>query len=329
MCRTFCRTFVLIAVVAALAAVPKPTFGLFADTCNARSDFQYLSPQNYYQIGDNVRIEIVLGAGLITGGTQVTINRVRFELDCTSLGVPCPDAGNLISYAGNITSTCGTTWTANSGGGPIPNEVVFSAAPGVVIPAGQQTFCSIQFDVHVDQFPPVGQTIRQSSGFTIPNSDAVCNTPGLLAAGNQSTGELRICNCDDGNACTTEVCDPQLGCIYTPVTCNDSNACTTDQLRPGHRLRLHADHLQRPERVHDGQLQPRFGMRVHPERSVQRQQRLHDGHVRPGDRLRVHAEPALRRPECVHDRFVRPGCGLRVRTERAVQRQQRLHDGHV
>ncbi len=94
-------------------------------------------------------------------------------------GVPCSDAGNLISYAGNITSTCpGTNWTANSAGGTIPNEVVFSAAPGVIIPAGQATFCAIQFDVHVDAFPVVGQTISQASGFTIPTNDAVCNTRG-------------------------------------------------------------------------------------------------------------------------------------------------------
>ncbi len=130
-----CRTLVLVAVVAALAMAPKVTFG-FADSCNARADFLYLSPQNYYQVGDTVRVQIQLGSGIIQGGTQVTINRVRFELDCTALGVPCPDAGNLISYAGNITSTCaGVSWTANSAGGTLPNEVVFSAAPGLMVPA--------------------------------------------------------------------------------------------------------------------------------------------------------------------------------------------------
>lgn len=34
--------------------------------------------------------------------------------------------------------------------------------------------------------------------------------------------------CDDSNACTTDTCDPVLGCVYTAVTCNDSSACTTD-----------------------------------------------------------------------------------------------------
>ncbi len=233
MARTTRRSLLLLAVISAFAAAPHLTFGLLADTCNARSDFQYISPQNYYQIGDTVRIEIVLGAGLITGRNPGHDRPCPVRARLHSLGVPCPDAGNLISYAGNISSNCaGISWSANSAGGPAPNEVVFSATPGVVIPAGQGTFCSIQFDVHVDNFPPTGLVIRQASGFTIPALDAVCNTPGLLSAGNQSTGSLNICNCDDGNACTTEVCDSQLGCIYTPVVCNDNNACTTDTCDP-------------------------------------------------------------------------------------------------
>src|SRR5439155_383531 len=36
--------------------------------------------------------------------------------------------------------------------------------------------------------------------------------------------------CDDGNACTTDTCDPVAGCQYAPVAngtaCNDGNACT-------------------------------------------------------------------------------------------------------
>jgi hypothetical protein len=35
-------------------------------------------------------------------------------------------------------------------------------------------------------------------------------------------------NCDDGNPCTDDRCDPSTGCVYTNNTapCNDSNACT-------------------------------------------------------------------------------------------------------
>ncbi|MBN1656404.1 MAG: hypothetical protein JXA30_21725 [Deltaproteobacteria bacterium] len=36
-------------------------------------------------------------------------------------------------------------------------------------------------------------------------------------------------DCDDGNVCTNDICDPELGCIYTNNTnsCNDGNACTS------------------------------------------------------------------------------------------------------
>jgi hypothetical protein len=38
-------------------------------------------------------------------------------------------------------------------------------------------------------------------------------------------------SCDDGNACTTDSCDPELGCIFTNNTAScadDGNACTSD-----------------------------------------------------------------------------------------------------
>jgi hypothetical protein len=38
--------------------------------------------------------------------------------------------------------------------------------------------------------------------------------------------------CDDGDVCTTDICDPVLGCIHTPVICNDNNACTIDTCNP-------------------------------------------------------------------------------------------------
>jgi hypothetical protein len=39
-------------------------------------------------------------------------------------------------------------------------------------------------------------------------------------------------NCDDGNACTEDSCDPVKGCVHMPITCNDNNACTTDSCNP-------------------------------------------------------------------------------------------------
>jgi len=40
--------------------------------------------------------------------------------------------------------------------------------------------------------------------------------------------------CDDDNACTDDSCDAELGCIFTPIgaACDDGNACTDDSCDP-------------------------------------------------------------------------------------------------
>ena len=35
-------------------------------------------------------------------------------------------------------------------------------------------------------------------------------------------------DCSDVNACTTDACDPSLGCTHTSLSCDDNDACTTD-----------------------------------------------------------------------------------------------------
>jgi cysteine-rich repeat protein len=39
-------------------------------------------------------------------------------------------------------------------------------------------------------------------------------------------------SCADGNACTTDSCNPAQGCINTPIVCNDGDTCTTDSCSP-------------------------------------------------------------------------------------------------
>ena len=41
-------------------------------------------------------------------------------------------------------------------------------------------------------------------------------------------------DCDDGNPCTDDACDPTSGCVYTPNSdpCDDSNICTDDTCNP-------------------------------------------------------------------------------------------------
>jgi hypothetical protein len=46
-----------------------------------------------------------------------------------------------------------------------------------------------------------------------------------LATGNCEFNPL---NCDDGNECTDDSCDPATGCVYTVHDCNDALSCTID-----------------------------------------------------------------------------------------------------
>ena len=42
-------------------------------------------------------------------------------------------------------------------------------------------------------------------------------------------------SCDDANLCTTDSCDPKLGCVFADnnVACNDGNACTVSDTCSG------------------------------------------------------------------------------------------------
>ena len=39
--------------------------------------------------------------------------------------------------------------------------------------------------------------------------------------------------CNDGNACTTDVCEPGVGCVHREISCDDGNACTWDTCEAG------------------------------------------------------------------------------------------------
>src|SRR2546425_11935512 len=40
-------------------------------------------------------------------------------------------------------------------------------------------------------------------------------------------------NCDDGDPCTDDSCDPITGdCVHAPHNCDDGNACTADSCNP-------------------------------------------------------------------------------------------------
>jgi len=54
--------------------------------------------------------------------------------------------------------------------------------------------------------------------------------------------------CDDNDPCTTDACDPTLGCAHVPFTCDDGNPCTDDLCDPV----LHCVHRDNTAPCDDG-----------------------------------------------------------------------------
>jgi len=199
------------------------------NTCNGNVSFAYITAQPYQLPGDIVRVGLTLSTGTIQGGTNMTINRLRFQLDCDSnfaLGIPCTDDGAVVEYQGDgtITTTCPTVFTSGHAVSDVPNQVVFTATPAVVLPANNAG-CTIEFDVKVlgasnDATPTM---VEQVGGYSVPNTDAQCNN-GLISGASQS-GSFSLCPTCDDSACAAFVCDQQTGqCVHDPQ--NDPQAST-------------------------------------------------------------------------------------------------------
>src|SRR5439155_21748130 len=137
-----------------------------ANVCNAALDSMFVSGPNFVVPGDatrdKVRLQLTVRAGTITGsptppGPQLTLHRLKFDLDCSTGGLPCADQGDVVSYGGDsaITTDClvgglPVNWTTNvPGGGSATNEVVFTPSTPIVIAGGVNNFCHLEFDLIV------------------------------------------------------------------------------------------------------------------------------------------------------------------------------------
>jgi hypothetical protein len=197
--RAFATLIVVNATVAGLVAAMASQASA-QSTCNTFINIG-VAPPGVVDVGGTKTITLDVGAGGIQGGTQVTINRLKYDLDCDgdfALGIPCTDQGDVFRYVGDIsiTSTCaGISWTSNlPAGGDVPNEIVFTASPGVVIPAGVNPFCSLSFDVMLDN-PGLDTDVTPLkvevvAGFSPLTMDAVCDN-GLSSGGSQS-GQIDV-----------------------------------------------------------------------------------------------------------------------------------------
>lgn len=95
------------------------------------------------------------------------------------------------------------------------------------------TYTSVACD---DNNPCTDDACAPATGcVNTPVSGRPCNGGNLCTTGDRcdAAGACVIgppLNCDDGNACTDDACDPAIGCVNTPGSgraCDDGNACTT------------------------------------------------------------------------------------------------------
>src|SRR6185295_14811853 len=94
------RYTVFLLTMASFLLTAQPTVAR-ADTCNAFLETTYRSGPNFALPGDVYRVSVTIGAGEIAGGKELSVNRVRFSLDCNSaftVDFPCDDGGLLMQY---------------------------------------------------------------------------------------------------------------------------------------------------------------------------------------------------------------------------------------
>lgn len=82
-------------------------------------------------------------------------------------------------------------------------------------------------------------TCDKVDGCSGKNNDAnkcsdgnACLTGEHCSAGTCVTGTVPL-DCDDGNACTADTCDPNTGCAHIAKSCSDNDACTVDSCDAG------------------------------------------------------------------------------------------------
>ena len=103
---------------------------------------------------------------------------------------------------------------------------------GLVIP-GSYVFLGGSGTTNLAPYVVSGETNR----VVITQVDDCCCANNLGYAAVVLNGQVipsgcQVTGCDDGNACTTDVCQTDGSCSHTPIGCNDGNPCTVDSCNP-------------------------------------------------------------------------------------------------
>jgi len=230
----------LLSATAILAGLAPAVAG--AATCNGLITIDYVGGPAFALPGDTVRVRLTLGTGSIQDGTLLTLDRLRFDLDCNSdstLGIPCVDDGATVEYEGDttITTTCHVTWSSDHAVGTAPNQIVFTPSSPLEIPADTPVdpgFCNLEFDIKVLGMSTDGtpDQIEETTGYLATADDASCDN-GLTSSGQQAAS-IPLCPTCPIAECVDSTCNQDTGACTstpkpdsTPCADTDGNACTT------------------------------------------------------------------------------------------------------
>jgi slime mold repeat-containing protein len=90
---------------------------------------------------------------------------------------------------------------------------------------------------HCDDGNACTQTDTCQAGACVGGDPVVCTSQDKCHDDGVCDPASGVCSspatsCADGNLCTSDSCDPDLGCLHVPISCDDGNPCTADSCAP-------------------------------------------------------------------------------------------------
>src|SRR5262245_12492376 len=192
-----------------------------ADTCIVNPVISYPTAAEFTPVGVTVQVVVTIGAGESRNSAHLFVNRLRFNLDCPDSAVYlyCPDDGDVVSYQGNITTTCGVTITSSHApGDTFPNQVLFTMDPPIMMPPFTPDFCTFAFDVRIESrsHDATPDVVEQLAGFDASLADAYCDSFPNISTGVTMEGSIPLCPlCGNEGQCN-EAC-AQAECLACPA----------------------------------------------------------------------------------------------------------------
>ncbi len=198
--------------------------------------------------GDTIGLDVGCGGSLVcqAPGGQTCLRYGDFSYFQTMVDVPAGvvvtqftitfsgmDDGSRITiynsaYPAGIVVPGSYVYLGGSGTSNLKDYVVSGELNRVVVT--QVDDCCCENHLHEARVVLNGEEVHTgcSSNAGCDDGDA-CTTDTCNPDGSCSHAAI---SCDDGDACTGDACNPASGCTHTAVSCDDHDACTADACNP-------------------------------------------------------------------------------------------------